>query len=205
MPVHPYSTRERHTALNALATCRPEILGVGEGALRSGVVHRLDVDTSGVLVFATAQEVWERLRSAFRERRMVKVYRAIVAGRAEGEGHVEVGMVVARRTPARVRVTEGGRRVELTWRALETVGEATLVEVRPRTGFLHQIRAALAHLGHPLVGDVGYGGPDAPCGIERHLLHASRLEGAGIAAAAPDPADFQAALAELRAVSIGPR
>jgi 23S rRNA pseudouridine1911/1915/1917 synthase len=84
---------------------------------------------------------------------------------------------------------------------MERMPHATLVEVRPITGFLHQIRAALAHLGHPLAGDVRYGADRAgdPSGVGRAMLHASRLAGAGVEAEAPDPADFAAALARLRA------
>jgi 23S rRNA-/tRNA-specific pseudouridylate synthase len=88
----------------------------------------------------------------------------------------------------------------LAWRTLEALRGATLVEVRPVTGFLHQIRAAFAHLGHPLAGDARYGAAEAgdATGAARTMLHASRLAGEGVAAEAPDPPDFAAALARLR-------
>jgi 23S rRNA pseudouridine1911/1915/1917 synthase len=201
MPVHPLREDERGTALGFVAARHPGILGVGEGGLRSGVVHRLDVETSGCLAFATQQPAWTALREAFRRHRMEKVYRAIVLGRLEGEGTLALELVVARHRPALVRAAPAGHPVRLAWRALERLPGATLVEVRPVTGFLHQIRAGLAHLGHPLAGDVRYGGggPGDPSGAERAMLHASRLAGAEIEAEAPDPADFAAALTRLRA------
>jgi 23S rRNA pseudouridine1911/1915/1917 synthase len=200
MPVHPRREDERGTALGFLAARHPEVVGVGEGGLRSGVVHRLDVETSGCLAFAWREDAWQRLRDAFRRHRMEKVYRALALGRLRGGGELALEMVVAQHRPARVRVAAGGHRTELAWRALEPLRGATLVEVRPRTGFLHQIRAAFAHLGHPLAGDARYGAREAgdPSGATRTLLHASRLAGEGLEAAAPDPPDLRAALAALR-------
>jgi 23S rRNA pseudouridine1911/1915/1917 synthase len=200
MPVHPLREGERGTALGFVAARHPEVVGVGEGGLRSGVVHRLDVETSGCLAFATAEPAWRRLREAFRRHAMEKVYRAIALGRLAGEGTLELELVVARHRPALVRAAPGGHRVALAWRVLEPLAGATLVEVRPVTGFLHQIRAGFAHLGHPLAGDARYGAAEAgdPSGASRAMLHASRLAGAGVEAEAPDPADFAAAVARLR-------
>ena len=201
MPVHPLAEGERGTALGAVVARHPEIVGVGEGGLRSGVVHRLDVDTSGVLLFATEAASWERLRDAFRTHTMEKVYEAIVLGRLAGGGELALEMEVAQKRPARVRVAPGGRSVRMVWRAVETLADATRIEVRPATGFLHQIRAAFAHLGHPLAGDLRYGGGgDAdPSGAARHLLHATRIAGGGAEAEAPFAADWRAALERLRA------
>ena len=203
MPVHPLHEGERGTALGAVVARHPEVVGVGEGGLRSGVVHRLDVDTSGVLLFATDAAAWERIRIAFREHRMEKVYRAIVLGRLDGADQIDLPLEVARSRPARVRVAEGGRLVSIAWRTVETLDGATLVEARPMTGFLHQIRVAFAHLGHPLVGDRRYGGggEDDVSGADRHMLHACRIAGAGTEAEAPEPPDWSAVLARLRGLS----
>jgi 23S rRNA pseudouridine1911/1915/1917 synthase len=200
MPVHPFREEERGTALGFVVARHPEVVGVGEGALRSGVVHRLDTPTSGCLAFAYEEEAWQQLRTAFRRHRMEKSYRAIVLGSLAGGGTLELEMVVAQHRPARVRIAAEGRRVVLAWTALAELEGATLVEVRPVTGFLHQIRAAFAHLGHPLAGDERYGAAEAgdATGAPRVLLHASRLAGAGILAEAPDPEDFRAALERLR-------
>lgn len=202
-PVHPLREDEGGTVLNALVARVPALQGVGEGGLRSGVVHRLDVDTSGALLVATEQTAWERLRRAFREHRVEKVYRALVVGTLAGEGALELDLAVVRHRPARVavvgegagRVPPGARRTGLRWRALASGGGVTLVEVRPRTGFLHQIRATLARLGHPVCGDRTYGAPGDPLAAPRQLLHAARVRFEEVRAASPDPPDFAAALA----------
>jgi len=207
VPVHPLEPDEVGTVLNALIARHPEIHSVGEGGLRSGVVHRLDVDTSGVLLFAILPEPWDRIRSGFREHRISKVYRAVVAGCVEGDGAVELGFVTARHRPAKVRVvadaelsrTRGARMGSLKWRCLERFGDrATLLEVRPRTGHLHQIRATFAHLGFPVAGDKVYGnlpdGVDAP----RQMLHAARIHYDEIEAESPDPLDFLGVCERLR-------
>jgi 23S rRNA pseudouridine1911/1915/1917 synthase len=205
MPVHPLAEDETGTLLNAVVAHYPEVQGVGEGALRSGVVHRLDVDTSGVVLFARDDASWQRLRDAFTERRMTKLYRALVLGRLQGEGEARVGLLTARHRPARVRVarpeesdSRAVRPAELQWRALETFADVTLVEVQPSTGFLHQIRAIFAAQGHPLAGDRGYGPPEDVTGATRHMLHASEIGFEEIAARADDAPDFAALLTRLR-------
>jgi 23S rRNA pseudouridine1911/1915/1917 synthase len=198
--VHPLAPGERGTLLNALVARHPEVTGIGEGGLRSGVVHRLDVDTSGVLLFATDELRWLDLREAFRRHRVAKTYRALVHGRLEGAGALVLHLSVLRHRPARVGVVEPGagrsRRTELSWRSLEVFAGTTLVEVSPRTGFLHQIRASLAHLGHPVVGDVAYGAPEGFA--ERHLLHAARVATGDVEAESPDAPDLAQAVAEQR-------
>jgi 23S rRNA pseudouridine1911/1915/1917 synthase len=199
-PVHPLAEEERGTLLNALIARSPEILGVGEAGLRSGVVHRLDVETSGALLFATREDRWRKLREAFRRHQVHKRYRAIVAGELEGDQDLVLHMGVTRHRPARVRVrpagAPGSRMTALRWRAVGSGAGATLVEVEPVTGFLHQIRVALAHLGHPILGDAVYGAggaPDAP----RQMLHAAAIGYREIEVCSPDPPDFREVLERL--------
>ncbi len=200
-PVHPLREDETGTVLNAVAALHPEVHGVGEGGLRSGVVHRLDVDTSGVLLVATAPGSWARLREAFASHRVEKVYRALVGGTPPETGALEVDLEVSRHRPARVRAQPAGRggagarRGGLRWRVLEVWDRAALVEVHPRTGFLHQIRASFAFLGHPVLGDRIYGDAAA---APRQMLHAAHVRFEEVEAASPDPADFAGALARLR-------
>lgn len=192
VPVHPLLPRERDTVLNAVIARFPRIVGVGDGGLRCGVVHRLDVETSGALLLATSDLTWRRLRKAFGEHEVHKTYRAIVHGRLDGERRETAHLVVARHRPALVRVAssdaKGARACRLTWRAVDHFERHTLVEVDLETGFLHQVRVMLAHLGHPVVGDVTYGRStdDAP----RQMLHASAIRYRSIRARSPDPSDF---------------
>ncbi|NRA07851.1 MAG: RluA family pseudouridine synthase [Myxococcales bacterium] len=206
VPVHPLAPGELGTLLNALIARFPELHGVGEGGLKSGVVHRLDVDTSGVLLVATEPSSWQRLRAAFREHRVEKCYRALVAGHPE-PGRVELPLVVTGHRPARVRVARPGEAasgVRLTvtaWQVVERLSDASLVEVQPVTGYLHQIRATFAHLGAPVLGDRRYAEPEVAARAPRQLLHAARLRFEEIEAEAPDPPDLQQARRELAAAS----
>ena len=220
VPVHPLAENETGTLLSALVARHPEVLGVGEeGGLRSGVVHRLDVETSGVMLFATTPARWRQLRDAFRRHRVRKLYRALVHGALAGEGELALQLAMARSRPARVRVVtagarDHGRRTRLartSWRAVAALRGATLVEVQPRGGFLHQIRVSLAHIGHPIIGDTRYGGTgdgdDVRAGgdgdgdgtrvevaASRALLHAAHIAYDDIEAHAPDAKDFADAL-----------
>jgi 23S rRNA pseudouridine1911/1915/1917 synthase len=205
VPVHPLREGERGTLLGAALARHPELQGVGEGGLRSGLVHRLDTDTSGVVLVATGQAAWQRLREGFRTHRARKLYRALVLGTPEAEGREELALRVSRHRPARVTVAEPGdpeaRITRLAWRRLEILGPAALVEVSLETGFLHQIRASFAHRGHPVAGDRRYGAADDPTGALRQMLHAARLELDEIQVASPDPEDFAAILERLRSGS----
>jgi len=222
-PVHPLREDESGTVLNAVAAMHPEIHGVGdEGGLRSGVVHRLDVDTSGVLLFATNAETWRRLRAAFREHRVEKLYRAVVAGHPAEElapasgafgPRLELEVAVARHRPARVRVVDAAWRraprgypARQRMRVVERFGRgsveepgAALVEFEIETGFLHQIRVISAHLGHPVIGDALYGNEASLAfGGSRQLLHAARLRFEEIEAESADPQDLRAMISRLR-------
>lgn len=203
VPVHPLREDETGTLLNRVIVRHPEIAGVGEGALRSGVVHRLDVDTSGVVLFATTEGRWQSLRTAFSEHVVEKEYRAIVRGRVQEDGVIELPLLTARHKPAKVRVatdaevarSRGVRPARIGWRVLERFATSSLVEVLPVTGFLHQIRVVMAYLGHPLLGDANYGDGS---GADRHLLQASRIAFEDVSAECPDAPDFAQALANLR-------
>jgi 23S rRNA pseudouridine1911/1915/1917 synthase len=210
MPVHPLAPDETGTLLGALAARHPTVLEVGERGLQGGVVHRLDVDTSGVVLFALDDATWRRLRDAFAAHRVRKRYRAIVHGHPPAQGHARVWLRVARHRPARVRVERaeavapgrGAREARLSWRTLERFGTApaegaALVEVDLETGFLHQVRATFAHLGHPLLGDRVYGPEAVAQAARRQMLHAASITLDEIRAASADPDDFVAALIAL--------
>ncbi len=183
---HPLEHSERDTTLNAVVARFPNVCGVAEGGLRSGVVHRLDPGTSGVLVFALDDDAWRGARAAFAERRVHKRYVARVHGAFAGERETKL-MLESR--GARVRVVSHGGRVALShFRALVTGRDESLVEIEMRTGVRHQIRATLAYLGFPVVGDSLYGSSVA---MSRHLLHARSISWGDFAAEAPLPAEFE--------------
>lgn len=209
--VHPLRDGETGTVMNAIAAMFPSIDSVGEGGLRSGVVHRLDIETSGTLLIAHEQATWQRLRQAFIQHRTRKLYRALVRGVMQGSGQEKLSLYVARHKPALVRVANSRtpiadvRSCDLSWRVVQSFDHATLLEVELGTGFLHQIRATLAHLGHPVLGDGVYSvSPDpanpsvtteaaadalnASC--DRPMLHAWSLAVQEAKATAPDPQDF---------------
>lgn len=196
MPVRPKHAGEGGTVLNALVARFPELQGVGEGGLRSGVVHRLDTDTSGALAVAIEQQAWVKLRNAFSTHRTTKIYRAIVVGQPEAKGRLELPLTVSQHSPAKVSVTEGGWPCNLSWQVLERLDGHSLIDVQLGTGFLHQIRAIFAHLGHPVLGDALYG--EASPLTKRQMLHAGRLEVLGVMAESPLPRDMAGVLRGLR-------
>ena len=204
MPVRPHALDETGTVVNAVAARCPEMIGVGEGGLRSGVVHRLDTDTSGALLVATRQDAWERLRAVFAERRVEKRYLALVRGTPMEKGAARRDLRVASHQPARVEVEPEGkgrqdsRTCSLSWHLLERLGErASLIEVDLHTGFLHQIRAMMCDLGHPVIGDHTYGSDLSPIDAPRQMLHAKSLAFGDIRAEAPMPGDMQRLLKAL--------
>jgi 23S rRNA pseudouridine1911/1915/1917 synthase len=182
LPTHPLDYEERRTALNAVAAIRPEVLRVGRGGLEGGLVHRLDTQTSGVLVFATDEQAWRRARAAFSTRSVEKRYVARVHGRLAER--VAVRLRLAQRGERVARVESGGREALSSVSPLEPGTDSSLVEVRPVTGMRHQIRVTLAHLGHPILGDGLYG---SPLELGRHLLHATYVRIGDFRAASEPP------------------
>ena len=181
---------ERGTLLQAAAGRWPELLrpeGVGnEGPLKSGVVHRIDGVTSGCVVLARSDAAWSRLRGAFAGHRVRKTYLARVAGQPAA-GRLDAAMAVVKHRPARAGVVEDGTPTRMAFEPLsvDPAGRTTLARVELETGFFHQVRAGMAFLKFPLVGDFLYGGPEHP----RLLLHAWKLkvEDEDIDAEAPPP------------------
>ncbi|MEM1355114.1 MAG: RluA family pseudouridine synthase [Planctomycetota bacterium] len=204
VPVRPRSAAETGTLLNAVVAMHPEVVGVGEGGLRSGVVHRLDRDTSGVLIIAIDQAGWELWRAGFAEHRAKKRYLAIVSGRFEQAGRIERDLSMSSHRPARVRVDppgsgpDGARRCAMGAEAVEYLDGATLIWVDLETGFLHQIRAIMASIGHPVLGDRDYGDALAASAASRQMLHAAELCLDGERIESPLPIDVQRVIEQRR-------
>ncbi len=185
IPTHPLDYEEKGSLLNGLLARYPELAGVGEGGLLGGVVHRLDVLTSGVQLFATEAEAWQRARRALSVHSAEKRYVARVHGRLDTTSTV-VLRLENRGDHVRV-VSSGGREAVTQLELLEPGARTSLVELRPITGLRHQLRASLAHLGHPVVGDALYG---STVELSRHLLHAHSIRIGEFAASSPVPEEF---------------
>jgi 23S rRNA pseudouridine1911/1915/1917 synthase len=176
---------------------------------RPGVVHRLDRDTSGLLVVARSKEAYAALQQAIRERKVERRYLALVRGHPKSRaGRIDAPIGRDRRDPTRRSLdTEEPRQAVTHFEVRESLPEHTLLDVRLETGRTHQIRVHLAAIDLPVAGDPQYG-VKGDLGLERQFLHAYRLRfahpktGAEIDVTSPLPTDLQAALERARALRI---
>ncbi len=201
IPSHPLAPGERGTVVNALVARHPECADASADPREGGLVHRLDTLTSGVLLAARTPEAWRALRDAFSERRVDKRYLAVVTGPVADAGEIDLPLR-HRGDHVEPALDGSGREALSEFRVLSRSGDAALLEVRIHTGVLHQIRAHLAAIGAPVLGDTSYGGRAHP-GLGRFFLHASRLglahpaTGRPLELAAPLPLELRTALGEL--------
>jgi 23S rRNA pseudouridine1911/1915/1917 synthase len=204
MVVHPAYGHTGGTLVNALLAHAPEVADVG-GLERAGVVHRLDKDTSGVILVAKDEPTRAALQRQFKRRQIIKSYLALVEDRVEPrEGVIEVPVGRDKRDRKKMAAVRGGRQARTLYRVVETFPEHTLLEVRPHTGRTHQVRVHLAWMGYPVVGDSVYGRRRQRLLRSRHFLHAARItfehpvSGKTITLEAPLPAELSAVLNRLR-------
>lgn len=170
----PLEAKELGTIANALIARFPEMAAVGDDKREAGLCHRLDVETSGVLLAARTRPAWEAMRKAFSgDREVEKKYVALVTGPIADEGTIEVPL---EHSGDHVKpVLEGhGRAAHTDFKVVARKGVYSLVEVKLITGVLHQVRAHLAAIGAPIVGDTLYGGRPEE-GLARFFLHAASL------------------------------
>ena len=180
LPVHPLDPAETDTVVNGLLAQYPELAGVGPDPLFPAIVHRLDTETSGVMLVARNKDTYNLFRRQFRERRMTKTYVALATGAVKEAGRLEHRLTHSSSGPHRMRVAD-----DLEPKAMLSITEYTIRRSLPKhtllnivikTGVTHQIRCQLAHAGHPLAGDSLYGSKDADAGYEGRLfLHAEDL------------------------------
>jgi 23S rRNA pseudouridine1911/1915/1917 synthase len=213
--VHPAAGHEEHTLVNALLHhCKSSLSGIG-GVARPGIVHRLDKETSGCLVVAKNDAAHVALAEQFALREVKKIYNAIICGvlaRESGEIKAAIARHPSHRKRMAVRDDNSGRAAHTSYKILERLNSATLVEAQIHTGRTHQVRVHFQFIGHPLVGDDTYGARQnarlkelTNYAAPRVMLHAKELSFIHprrkklMTFEAPLPEDFLAALKFLRA------
>lgn len=204
MVVHPALGHTSGTLVNALLAHCPQVAEVG-GPGRAGIVHRLDKDTSGLIVVAKDEATHAALQRQFKRRHVAKTYLALVEDRVQPrEGIIEAPIGRDKRQRKKMAVVRSGREARTKYRVSEHFADHTLLEVCPQTGRTHQVRVHLAWLGYPVVGDTAYGYRRQRLLEGRHFLHAARLRfthpasGEKMALEAPLPAELTTVLERLR-------
>nr|HID14280.1 RluA family pseudouridine synthase [Anaerolineae bacterium] len=204
MVVHPAHGHTSGTLVNAVLARCPRVVDVG-GPERAGIVHRLDKDTSGLILVAKDEATRAALQWQFKHRQVIKTYLALVEGQVQPrEGIIEAPVGRDKRQRKRMAVVRSGREARTLYRAVEYFPDHTLLEVRPHTGRTHQVRVHLAWLGYPVVGDAVYGLRRQRLLRGRHFLHAARLRfvhpatGEAVEFEAPLPSELAAVLKRLR-------
>ncbi len=205
--VHPAPGHPSGTLVNALLSHTRGLSGVG-GTDRPGIVHRLDKDTSGLILVAKTDAAHHGLSNQLKSRTIAKTYTALVRGKLPADSGV-ITEPIGRHPKDRKKMAvapKRGRSAETRWRVIERLKGYTLIEISLMTGRTHQIRVHMLHLGHPVAGDPLYGGgekADAALGLKRQFLHASGitfnhpLTGERLRFQDDLPADLTAALARL--------
>ena len=173
LTVHPAPGRPSHTLVNALLSHFPHLADISD-SLRPGIVHRLDKDTSGVMLVAKNSLAQADLAEQFKTHSVAKAYLVLVKGHLTPEnGIIEAAIGRDPRNRKRMAVVAGGREARTEYRVIKYIVDYTLLEVMPETGRTHQIRVHLAAIGFPVVGDKVYG-VKSPY-LDRQFMHACRL------------------------------
>jgi 23S rRNA pseudouridine1911/1915/1917 synthase len=208
--VYPSAGHEQGTLMNAVLYHCGKTASIG-GPLRPGVVHRLDKDTSGVMVVALSDEAYYGLIEQFRERRINRKYRVLVYGEIKADSgtiDLEIGRSSSDRKKMSTR-TRRGKEALTRWRVLKRYGAATLIEARLGTGRTHQIRVHFSALGHPVLGDRVYGKKSSldvrrrKIVFHRQMLHAETLgfthpvRGEQLEFSSPPPSDMEECIRQL--------
>ncbi|MCD8091051.1 MAG: RluA family pseudouridine synthase [Clostridiales bacterium] len=199
MVVHPAPGHYSGTVVNALMYhCRGELSGIN-GVNRPGIVHRIDRDTSGVIVAAKNDFAHNALAAQLAEHSMTRIYKGIVYNNfKEEEGTVDANLGRSPKDRKKMAVLKtGGRKAVTHYRVLENLGKYTYAEFKLETGRTHQIRVHMSYIGHPLLGDVVYGPKKCPYSLKGQTLHAGVLgfihprSGEYVEFSAPLPSYFQ--------------
>lgn len=204
--VHPAAGHWSGTLVNALLHhCRDSLSGIN-GALRPGIVHRIDKDTSGLLVVAKNDFAHQSLAAQLQDHSLARVYVCLVTGGMRADsGTVDAPIGRHPTDRKRMAVVADGRPAVTHWQVLERFSGYTLLECRLETGRTHQIRVHMAHIGHPIVGDMVYGRKKPELGQDTQCLHARAItfrhprSGETVTLTCPLPPYLEALLRRLRA------
>jgi len=173
LTVHPAPGHPGHTLVNAILAHYPHLADIGD-SLRPGIVHRLDKDTSGVMLVAKNRVAQANLAEQFKARSIVKSYLVLVRGKlSPAKGIIEAAIGRDPRHRQRMAVVSRGREARTEYRVVRYVGDYSLLEIKPETGRTHQIRVHLAAIDFPVVGDATYGVKSPH--LSRQFLHARKL------------------------------
>jgi 23S rRNA pseudouridine1911/1915/1917 synthase len=174
LAVHPAPGHSAGTLANAVAGYLPEF-AEEENTLRPGIVHRLDKDTSGLILVAKNRLAQANLSEQFKTRTVSKYYQVLVKGKLKPEtGIIEANIGRDPRNRQRMAVVTGGRAARTEYRVIKYIGDYSLLEIKPETGRTHQIRVHLTAIGFPVVGDATYGVPSPH--VARQFLHAGKIK-----------------------------
>lgn len=179
--VHPLKLDQNDTLVNALIARYPEIENVGDDPLRPGIVHRLDKDTSGLIIVVKNNQIFEYFKKQFQNRKIEKRYLALVVGRIKDEkGIITKSISLSRKSHnKRSALLDSKSKKAITrYKVIKRFKDYTLIEAKPETGRTHQIRVHLASIGHPIAGDKQYKFKRRPCpkNLSRQFLHAYYLK-----------------------------
>lgn len=177
MVVHPANGNLDGTLVNALMSiCKDSLSGIG-GEIRPGIVHRLDKDTSGLLIIAKNDTAHINMSNQIKNREVKKIYIALVRG-IVGEDEATINMPIGRSTKDRKKmaVRKDGKEAITHFKVLKRYGKYTLLEIKIDTGRTHQIRVHLSEIGHPIIGDMVYSNGKNEFGVEGQMLHAKSLD-----------------------------
>jgi 23S rRNA pseudouridine1911/1915/1917 synthase len=201
MTTHPAPGSPAHTLVNAVLSHLPVLPDSGSPA-RPGIVHRLDKDTSGLIIIAKTPAALANLAAQFKSRAVKKAYTALVKGKLKpASGIIDAPIGRDRAHRQKMGITESGRPARTEYATLKNYDGYTLAEARPQTGRTHQIRVHFASIGYPIVGDTTYGSKSELVG--RHFLHAARLSfnlpstDKRVEFTSPLPSDLQSVLDKL--------